>query len=43
MATLPGPNNEPVEVPLTLKQDGATITGSFVRSEGRSLKFATDV
>ena len=37
IATLPGPNNEPVELPFTLKASGGKVTGSF-QPEGRELK-----
>ncbi len=34
IATLPGPNNDPVEVNLTLAQEGGALTGSFSRGDG---------
>jgi lysophospholipase L1-like esterase len=37
-ATLPGPNNDPVDIPLTLKVEGSVVTGSFTRGEGRELE-----
>lgn len=38
VATIPGPNGEPVEMPFSLKQDGARLTGKFERPDGRSLE-----
>ncbi len=37
IATLPGPNNEPVELPFTVNTSNGRITGTF-RPEGRELK-----
>lgn len=35
--TVPGPNQEPVELPLTLKQEGTKITGGVARPGGGQL------
>jgi lysophospholipase L1-like esterase len=40
VATLPGPNQEPVDMPFTLKQEGTKLTGRFSRPGGRSLELA---
>lgn len=37
VATLPGPNGDPVEIGLSLQQEGAGLTGKFVLEDGRSL------
>jgi len=37
VATLPGPNGDPVDLPFSLKQDGANLTGRFARPDGRWL------
>ncbi len=36
--TVPGPNQEPVELPLTLKQNGGQLTGKVGRPDGRSIE-----
>lgn len=36
VATLPGPNNEPVDVPFTIAMEGEKLTGDF-HAEGRDL------
>ncbi|MBL9139799.1 MAG: hypothetical protein JNK85_28270 [Verrucomicrobiales bacterium] len=38
VATVPGPNGEPVEMPFSLKQDGAKLTGKFERPDGRFIE-----
>lgn len=38
VATLPGPNGDPVDVPFSLKQDGGKLEGRFARGDGRWLK-----
>ncbi len=37
VATLPGPNGDPVDLPFVLKQDGTTLSGRFARPDGRWL------
>jgi hypothetical protein len=37
-ATMPGPNQEPVDLPFTLKQDGGKLTGKFERPDGRAMR-----
>ncbi len=36
--TIPGPNQEPIDMPFLLKQDGNTVTGAFDRPDGRKLE-----
>jgi beta-glucosidase len=36
--TIPGPNDEPVDMAMTLRQDGSRITGSVPRREGGMLE-----
>ncbi|MFM8358286.1 MAG: platelet-activating factor acetylhydrolase IB subunit [Verrucomicrobiota bacterium] len=38
VATLPGPNGDPVDLPFQLKQDGGALSGQFSRPDGRALK-----
>lgn len=35
--TVPGPNQEPVDLPMTLKQDGAKLSGGVARPNGAQL------
>jgi lysophospholipase L1-like esterase len=37
IATMPGPEQEPVDVPFTLKKEGAKLSGSFKGADGRDL------
>jgi lysophospholipase L1-like esterase len=37
IATLPGPNGDPVDVDLTLKQEAGKLSGAFSRGDDRSL------
>lgn len=38
VATMPGPNGDPVDLPFQLKQEGAALSGQFARPDGRFLK-----
>jgi len=38
VATMPGPNQEPVDLSFSLRQDGSKLTGTFARPDGRKLE-----
>lgn len=38
VATLPGPNGDPVNLSFSLQQDGTKLTGAFARPDGRKLE-----
>ncbi len=38
VATMPGPNQEPVDLPFSLQQEGTRLTGKFARPDGRFME-----